>query len=85
LSYAPAFIHGDTLKTFQIELQKIKSMANRSGLVEARIDALVLPNNNRGDDVGTTLSMDEATARVLLLLLKQQIAEFDGRKARSQR
>jgi hypothetical protein len=74
------------LKTFQIELQKIKSMANRSGLVEARIDALVLPNNARGgDEVGTTLSMDEATARVFLLLLKQQIAEFDGRKARSQR
>jgi hypothetical protein len=74
------------LKTFQIELQKIKSMANRNGLVEARIDALVLPKNTRGDDdASTTLSMDEATARVLLLLLKQQLAEFDGRKARSQR
>lgn len=75
------------MKTFRIELQKIKSMGNRSGLVEARIDALVLPSNNRDDDDsgGTTLSMDEATARVLLLLLKQQLAEFDGRKARSQR
>jgi hypothetical protein len=74
------------LKPFRIELQKIKSMGNRSGLVEARIDALVLPSNNRDDEGGgTTLSMDEATARVLLLLLKQQLAEFDGRKARSQR
>ena len=74
------------VKTFQIELQKIKSMGNRSGLIEARIDALVLPKNARGEeDAGTTLSMDEATARVLLLLLKQQLAEFDGRKARSQR
>lgn len=74
------------MKTFQIELQKIKSMANRNGLVEARIDALVLPVTARGDDAaGTTLSMDEATARVFLLLLKQQLAEFDGRKARSQR
>jgi hypothetical protein len=73
------------LKTFQIELQKIKSMANRNGLIEARIDALILPKNTRDDEAGTTLSIDEATARVLLLLLKQQLAEFDGRKARSQR
>ncbi|MBX3622692.1 MAG: hypothetical protein KF891_22210 [Rhizobacter sp.] len=74
------------MKTFQIELQKIKSMSNRNGLLEARIDALVLPASSRGDDgPGTTLSLDEATARVLLLLLKQQLAEIDGRKARSQR
>ncbi len=74
------------MKTFQIELQKIKAMSNRNGLIEARIDALVLPKSTRADDdAGTTLSMDEATARVLLLLLKQQLAEFDGRKARSQR
>ncbi|HEY0821004.1 MAG TPA: hypothetical protein VGD46_19615 [Rhizobacter sp.] len=74
------------MKTFQIELQKIMSMANRNGLIEARIDALVLPKNARGDDEpGTTLSFDEATARVLMLLLKQQLAEFDSRKARSRR
>ncbi len=74
------------MKTFQIELQKIKSMSNRNGLIEARIDALVLPHNNRSDDAaGTTLSLSEENARVLLLLLKQQLAEFDGRKARSQR
>lgn len=72
------------MKTFQIELQKIKAMSNRNGLVEARIDALVLPNNARGDETpSTTLSFNEETARVLLLLLKQQLAEFDGRKARS--
>lgn len=72
------------MKTFQIELQKIKSATNRNGLIEARIDALVLPKNTRGEDEATTtLSFDEATARVLMLLLKQQLAEFDGRKARS--
>jgi hypothetical protein len=74
------------VKNFRIELQKIKAVGNRSGLIEARIDALVLPASTRDDESpGTTLSMDEATARVLLLLLKQQLAEFDGRKARSQR
>lgn len=74
------------MKTFQIELQKVKAMSNRNGLVEARIDALVLPTNARADDnPSTTLSFSEETARVLMLLLKQQLAEVDGRKARSQR
>jgi len=74
------------VKTFQIELQKVKAMGNRNGLVEARIDALVLPINGRGDEnASTTLSFSEETARVLMLLLKQQLAEIDGRKARSQR
>ena len=74
------------MKTFQIELQKVKAMAHRNGLIDARIDALVLPNNSRDDDnPSTTLSMSEETARVLLLLIKQQLAEIDGRKARSQR
>lgn len=76
------------MKTFQIELQKIKSMSNsnQTGLIEARVDALVSPKNARGEDEATTtLSFDEATARVLMLLLKQQLAEFDGRKAKSRR
>lgn len=74
------------MKTFQIELQKVKAMGNRNGLVEARIDALVLPINARGDESpSTTLSFSEETARVLMLLLKQQLSEIDGRKARSQR
>jgi hypothetical protein len=76
------------LKTFQIELQKIKSMSNsnQTGLIEARVDALVTPKNARGEEEATTtLSFDEATARVLMLLLKQQLAEFDGRKAKSRR
>jgi hypothetical protein len=74
------------VKTFRIEVQKVKAMASRNGLVEARMDALVLPANNRDDDNPVTvLSMNEETARVVFLLLKQQLAEIDGRKARSQR
>ena len=61
------------MKTFQIELQKVKAMSNRNGLVEARIDALVLPTNARGDEnLSTTLSFSEEQARLLMLLLKQQ-------------
>jgi len=77
------------LKTYQIEIQRLKAMANGNGLIEAQIDALVLPSNTsntpEGREPSTRLSMSEETARVLFLLLKQQLAEFDKRKARSQR
>jgi hypothetical protein len=74
------------LKTFNIEVQRIKAMSNGNGLVEAQIDALVLPSSTpEGKAPGTRLSMSEETARVLLLLLKGQLAEVDKRKGRSQR
>lgn len=77
------------MKTYNIEVQKVKAMANGHGLIHARIDALVQPQTPRrgaDDDAAephTLLSMSEDTARVLLLLLKAQLAEFDKRKAKS--
>jgi hypothetical protein len=74
------------LKTFNIEVQRVKAMSNGGGLVEAQIDALVLPSTTpEGKAPSTRLSMSEETARVLLLLLKGQLAEVDKRKGRSQR
>ena len=74
------------MKTYTIELQNVKAMAHANGLIEARIDALVQPAAVRGEGVeSTTLSMSEGTARVLLLLIKAQLAELDARKARSRR
>ena len=74
------------MKTYRIELSKVKAMSNGNGLVEAKIDALVLPVTGRDDPSETTvLSMSEETARVMFLLLKAQLAAVDGRKARSQR
>jgi hypothetical protein len=75
------------VKTYRIELNKVKAMVNGKGLIQARIDALVLPQQARDDDQPETsvLSMSEETARVLFLLLKAQLAEVDGKKARSQR
>ena len=75
------------MKTYRIEINKVKAMSNDNGLVEAKIDALVLPLAARRDDEGETtlLSMSEQTARVMFLLLKAQLAQIDGRKARSQR
>lgn len=61
-------------------------MNNGNGLVEAQIEALVLPQATRDDGAATSrLSMSEETARVLFLLLKAQLAEVDKRKGRSQR
>ena len=74
------------MKTYKIEMHKVKAMSNGNGLIQAKIDALVLPVTARDDEAETTLlSMSEETARVLLLLLKAQLTEVDGRKARSQR
>jgi hypothetical protein len=77
------------MKTYAIELRHVKAMSNAHGMISARIDALVQPQAARrggnDDDAEplSVLSMDEDTARVLLLLLKGQLAEFDKRKPRS--
>jgi hypothetical protein len=63
-------------------------MSSSHGLVQARVDAAVQTTPSRGDDEGqpsSTLSLSIENARVLLLLLKAQLAEVDSRKARSQR
>ena len=79
------------MKTFTIELQRIKALSNSHGLVRARVDATAQPTAGRNDDgagdsaPSSTLSLSVENARVLLLLLKAQLAEIDSRKARSQR
>lgn len=74
------------MKTYNIEVQRLKAMTHGNGLVEAQIDALVLPSSTpEGRVPSTVLSMSEATARVLQSLLKTQLAELDRRKGRSQR
>jgi hypothetical protein len=75
-----------SMKTYQIEVQHIKSLSNAHGLVNARIDALVLARPARDEGDGSSvLSLSVENARVLYLLLKAQLAEVDARKARSQR
>ncbi len=74
------------MKTYDIEVQRIKAMSNAHGLIHARIDAAVQPQPRRDDgEPASVLTLSEETARVLMLLLKAQLAEFDKRKARSQR
>jgi hypothetical protein len=74
------------VKTWNIEIQRVKAMANSNGLIRAQIDALVQPAAARDDGTpSTVLSLTEDTARVLMLLLKTQLADFDSRKAKSRR
>ena len=74
------------MKTWNIEIQRVKAMSNSNGLIRAQIDALVQPATARDEGAPTTvLSLSEDNARVLMLLLKAQLAEFDSRKAKSRR
>jgi hypothetical protein len=79
------------MKTFTIEIQRIKALTDRHGLVVARVDAAVQPQprgadaDDGGAEPASTLSLTVENARVLYLLLKKQLAEVDSRKARSQR
>ena len=74
------------MKTWNIEIQRVKAMTNGNGLIRAQIDALVEPSAARGEGPpGTVLALTEDNARVLMLLLKGQLAELDSRKAKSRR
>ena len=73
------------MKTHQIEIQKFKAAANTiNGLMVLKVDALVSPKPPlEGIEPSSVISMTEANARVLLALLKTQIAEFDNKKPKS--
>jgi hypothetical protein len=74
------------VKTFDIEVQRIKSMKHDKGLIELGIDALVLPRPAREDQPATScLRLPVDHARSLLMLLKQQLAELDKLQPRSRR
>ena len=73
------------MKTHQIEIQKFKAAANNQhGQILFKVDALV---SNRapvdGIEPSNLLVMTEQNARVLMALLKAQLAEFDTKKPKS--
>ena len=74
------------MKTYDIEVQRLKSMRHDKGLIELSIDALVLPRPARDDQAGSScLRLPVDHARSLLILLKQQLAELDKLQPRSRR
>lgn len=74
------------MKPYDIEVQRLKSMRHDKGLLELRLDALVMARPPRDDDPGSTcLRLPVEHARTLLLLLKQNLAELDKLQPRSRR
>lgn len=73
------------MKTHHIEIQKFKAATNNlHGQVLFKIDALVSPREPlEGIEPSSLLVMTEQNARVLMALLKTQIAEFDAKKPKS--
>ena len=78
------------LKPYDIEVQRLKSLRHDKGVVEIRLDALVVARAARagGDDDGapaSCLRLPVEHARTLMLLLRQQFAELDKLQPRSRR
>lgn len=74
------------MKTFNVEVQRIKSLTESHGMLQARVDALVQTVSARDDaEPSSVLGLSVENARVLFLLLKAQLAQIDARKGRSQR
>ncbi len=74
------------MKTYDIEVQRLKSMRHDRGLIEVAIDALVQARAARDEAAGVSvLSLPVEQARTLLVLLKQQFAELDKLQPRSRR
>jgi hypothetical protein len=74
------------MKTYDIELQRLKAVKHGNDMLELAIDALVQPRAARDDVVASSsLRLSVADARTLLLLLKQQIVELDKLQPRSRR
>ncbi len=74
------------MKTYDIEVQRLKSARHDKGMVELGVDALVLPRAARDEaSPASLLRLPVEHARSLLILLKQQLAEVDKLQPRSRR
>ena len=74
------------MKSYDIEVQRLKSTRLDKGMIEFGIDVSVLPMAVRDDESATSrLRVSVAHARSLLILLKQQLAEVDKLQPRSRR
>ena len=74
------------MKTYDIDIQRIKSVKHDKGLIELGADLAVLPRQGRDDDEPSScVRLPVEHARTLMLLLKQQFAELDKLQPRSRR
>lgn len=85
MRYPLAFAPPTAMKTHTVEIQKFKAATTTGhGEVIFKIDAIINPRQPvDGIEPSSVITMTEANARVLMLLLKTQIAEFDAKKPKS--
>lgn len=74
------------MKTYDIDVQRLKSARHDKGLIEITADLTVTnrPLRDEGEPV-SVLRLPVEHARTLALLLKQQLAELDKLQPRSRR
>jgi hypothetical protein len=74
------------VKTYDIEVQRLKAMRHNTGAIELQMDALVMAQAQRDEGASvTSLRLSVNDARTLLVLLKQQFVELDKLHPRSRR
>lgn len=74
------------MKTYDLELQRLKWAKHNHGLIEIGLDVLVQPRPARDEQsVTSCLSLPVDDARTLITMLKQQITELDKLQPRSRR
>lgn len=74
------------MKTYDIDVQRLKSVKHDKGVIELAADIAVLPRPARDDQAtASNLRLPVEHARTLLILLKQQLAELDKLQPRSRR
>ena len=74
------------MKTYEIELQRLKSARHDKGMIEIGVDVIVQMKAGRDDESGgSSVRLPVEHARTLLLLLKQQFADLDKLQPRSRR
>ena len=71
------------MKPQAIEIARFKSIVHAHGLLELQVDASVLAAPPGSES--SVLRITDENARVLQALLRNQLAEVDRRKGRSQR
>ena len=63
------------MKTYDIEVQRLKSVRHDKGVIELGIDALVLPRPVRDSEPATSgLRLPVEHARWFLIMISQQLA-----------
>ncbi len=74
------------MKTYDIEIQRLKSARHDKGVIELGTDLLVQPRSARDDAASSSaIRLPVEHARTLVILLKQQLAELDKLQPRSRR